>query len=117
MNTLAKITAVLFALTLLVMPIAAVETEGEHGIFVVSTDADHPIAYLKYIPLDEHEKIPEHMELRPYFRDSDPEFVVIDAEDRPTDENMIMTEMTTLRPSTVSDNTAASVTYEYAAIP
>ncbi|MDV0441871.1 hypothetical protein [Methanorbis furvi] len=116
MNTLAKITAVLLALTLLALPVVAAETEGEHGYFVVSISDDHSTLYLKYIPPVEHEAIPEHMELRPYFRDSDPELVIIDAGD-PLVDDLIAKGAIVMMPDTVLENSAGSMTYEYAAVP
>ena len=118
MNTLVKITAVLLALTLLALPATVTATEEGHEVFVVSPTADSYIINMEYAGLEHHDQIPEHMELRPFFRDSDPEFTVIDAAvgGYPT-ENIFMTEATDMTFDDVSENSILLNSYEYAPVP
>ena len=118
MNTFSKMSVILLALSILAIPAMAVEEE-EHLILVKSDPNNPDIVYMTQITIPGHEEIPEHAELRPFFRDSDPEFAVAetDATSYPVENVVISKETAT--PDSPVDITSyeKGEKYEYAAIP
>lgn len=66
-----------------------------------------------------HEDVPEHAELRPFFRDSDPEFAVIDSDmiSYPVENAIMPSEEASMVPAATMTSGEKGGVYEHAAIP
>lgn len=116
MNMLSKIAIFLLALSILAIPVMA--SEDEEDLIIIKEDPIHSnIVYMTHVSVPGHDTVPEHAELRPFFRDSDPEFVITDA--RPVSypvENVTGGAEFLIRTTTAAGGTEEGK-YEYAAIP
>ena len=72
MNTLSKIAVLLLSLAVLVIP-AAAAVEEDHIFLIQADPVDATVYHITEVPVPGHESVPEHAELRPFFRDNDPE--------------------------------------------
>jgi len=118
MNILAKVTVFLLALSVLAIPAMAAESE-EH-LIIVKIDLDNSnIVYMMQVSAPGQEDVPEHAEIRPFFRDSDPEFAVIDADmiSYPVENAIMSSEAASMMPAATVTIDEKGGVYEYAAIP
>ncbi|MCZ9313710.1 MAG: hypothetical protein O0V67_10060 [Methanocorpusculum sp.] len=118
MNMFSKLAVLLLALSILVIP--AMAAEDEDHLIIVRVDPDNPnVVSMTQVPVPGHEEIPEHAELRPFFRDSDPEFAVIDVDmiSYPVENAIMSCETGSMMPAAIVTTGEEGGVYEYAAIP
>ncbi len=118
MNMLSKIAVFLLALSIRAIP--AMAAEHEEHLILVKADPDNPnLVSMTQVSAPGQEDVPEHAELRPFFRDSDPEFAVIDGDmpGYPGENTGISCRAASTMPATTITNGEEGGVYEYAAIP
>ena len=118
MNILAKIAVFLLALSILAIP--AMAAEHEEHLILVKADPENPnLVSITQVSAPGHEDVPEHAELRPFFRDSDPEFAVIDRDmpGYPGENTGISCKVAYMMPAATITTGEEGEVYEYAAIP
>lgn len=112
MNTLSKVAVLLLSLAVLAIP-AAAAMEVDHIFFIETDPVDATNFHITEVPVPGHEQVPEHAELRPFFRDNDPEirdYTDTSAGMRIPDEAFAIGSV----PSSPADEIQ---TFEYAAVP
>ncbi len=112
MNTLSKIAVLLLSLAILAIP-AAAAMEEDHVFLVLVDPVDSTIDHITEVPAPGHESVPEHAELRPFFRDNDPE--IRDCTD--TNATMIIPYEAFVEGSVAAAPAEEIQTFEYAAVP
>lgn len=113
MNIVSKIAVLLLALSILAIP--AMAAEEEHIVFVKTDSQDDTITYVSAISVTGHEGLPEHAEIRPFFRDQDPECIEAFTVESVSGATLINGPVLSACPLTESVE-AVSI-YEFAAIP